>query len=174
MDTRNRTSKKRRTAVACTVALVLTFVVTVVVTSGRINANGASGRVFQPGTLELPKSEPQGWSVSYPISLPRTYTVISGLYAESTHLWAVAAGTTQNSLLEYSAQTGRMVRDYRISDPPGANLGIWRFAPIALDLAGNVWVGVNASLVEINPQTREEHVVPLPSVPTAAKGSKEP
>lgn len=121
-------------------------------------------------TISPPSGEPSGWQVSYPIVVPRGYQDISDLLptADGTNIWFIAADSSQETIFDWSTSSQSMT-SYRITGPPG--LGIGQFAPILQDGEGNIWIGLNSRMLELDPRSGQEQTFQLPDVSTAASGN---
>jgi hypothetical protein len=81
----------------------------------------------------------------------------------------VASGANAETIFEWSSSTDSLT-SYPIQTTSD-DLGIGAFAPITIDDSGSIWIGLNRTLLRLNPQTGAETTLALPPVEVAAAGS---
>lgn len=112
-----------------------------------------------------------GYAVTYPISLPSGYETIAGLYAAPSRsgVWVVASASQSQALFFWSTSTGRLTT-YPI-DTSNSNLGVGAFAPIVQDASGIVYVGLNRTILRLDPSTGVQSTFTLPPISVGKVGS---
>lgn len=140
-------------------------------------SNGGSGSPSIPtpaGQVTPPSTTPTGWTVSYPVSLPAGYDQPTGLVSDGAGgLWFFASGqvngVAETTLFHWNNGTGSL-SSYPIDASSGSLApGLW--TPLLVDNAGNVWIGMHSTLVEVDPSTGATQFTDLPAVTVGAPGS---
>ena len=125
------------------------------------------------GAVSAPQSVPPGVSISYPVTVPAGYSRASGLTAPAGtgNVWYFAESSSQYELFDYSVSSGT-VKSYGVPHLAALRSGV--VTPIAIGNNGTVWVGINDSLVGIEPSSGAVSVVPLPTAPLVAQTVEAP
>ena len=112
---------------------------------------------------------PADASVHYFASIPTGYATASGA-ASAPHGKGVYvfAESDKRFTLFYRSEKARADATYNI--PHRRSLLAGYVTPIVVSPSGDVWIGINKSLVRVNPRTRAVRVINLPSVPVVARG----
>jgi hypothetical protein len=159
-------------ASVCSIALVIGLVVGL--------EGAAPGGVLRPAGPHMgrppsaSKDTSTSWTVRYPISLPAGYVAPTGIAPDSTGgLWMLAAGRVAGSpretLFHWTGVSG-VLSSYAINGSATGS-GVGMRTPIVVDDAGDVWLGINSTLVDFNPASGEATTVRLPAVTMGARGS---
>jgi hypothetical protein len=163
--------KKQRSALSMLIAItvLLAPLVGILVNRSASSADAAS-------TPEAITSEPtpSGIEVSYPIQLPTGYETPTAILGTAEGLWAFAQGIQNGSPAEslfYWSDSSSKLTTYPINTSNISGLRAGINTPIVLDNSGNVWLGLNSTLVELDPTSGTTSVLPLPDVSTGSSGS---
>jgi hypothetical protein len=121
------------------------------------------------GTLLQPSEQDIGGGtgsaiVTYPTQVPAGYNDPSGIVADPAGdgLWFFSANASDDTLFHYSQATGSLTSWYVASSQ---SLAPGYLTPMISDGAGNIWLGVNTTLIEKPVGSDTLKVVSLPASP---------
>jgi hypothetical protein len=129
----------------------------------------AHGTLPGDATIHLSASE----KVTYPVSLPNGYESPTGITSGASGPWIFASGLVNGSPIEtvfhYTTSSNSLSAfNVDVSNPA---LDAGTYTPIVEDTSGNAWVGINASLVVVSPNTGVTESLNLPPVTLGDPGS---
>jgi hypothetical protein len=151
----------------------------VVAEKGRATSKQAAARRagalphYHAGQIIPPARDQSGWRVTYPIRLPAGYTTPTALTADpsGSGVWFFAAGRVdgrpRETLFEWSTRSGRLVAHPIDADDRALQAGGW--TPIVVDRRGRAWVGINQTLVIIDPESSRVRTILLPPVTVGSR-----
>jgi streptogramin lyase len=126
-----------------------------------------AGTVVAPSSL----SSTEGWAVSYPVHLPSGYQTPSGIAATGSALWLFANGGTPQAPLNTAFEwSNGQLQSYQL-DSSNPALQAASDTPIVVDPSGTAWIGVNRTLVSVNPTSGAIDSFTLPDVTMTSSGT---
>jgi hypothetical protein len=160
-------------ALAAAVAGISTALISASGRSAALATTDPSGTAsLAPGTIQAPVRSSGGITVTYPAHVPAGYSYPSGIAADASGgVWYFAESATRDTLFHFNAQTGRTTR-YQL--PPSLAIRSGLVTPIVTDGTGDVWIGINETLAEVNASTGAVRTVSLPALPLASKQVADP
>lgn len=174
-----RRRRLRVVGVAVTLLAITITALTLAPTGGPSRGPATTGNVSRtPRSFVPPTDEPAGWSVSYPIALPRNFPAIGGIATDpaSGTVWFLSARIPKRThplmaLFSWSTQTHQLA-EFPLPASDSAFDG--PAVPMAATPNGNVWVGLRNQLVVFDSATGLFSNVPLPAVHHGIWGTTKP
>lgn len=143
-------------------AAALTLVALSMYPSPKGRANAATD---VPGTLTL-QAQPasSGVTVSYPTQVPNGYGAPTGLVADPNGdgVWFFAESDHEITVFHFRQSTDSITS---IPLEVSPQLAAGYVTPMVSDTAGNIWIGIDATLVQVSTSTDSVNYITLPAPP---------
>ncbi len=162
-----RRSLRRATVISCTIL----FLAGGTALTLRVQSSRLHEATYPTAEKRLRISTATASSVhlSYPITLPDGFAAPSGLVAVPSGVWFFDASQNTRELFYWSSSSSSLV-GYEL--PPSDNddpaLAVSSRTPMAIDAAGNIWIGINRAVLRFDPQTLSWSRTDLPADPLVA------